>query len=201
MTNVLVLTSSPRGEAAHSTNVATELAGKIENAHVTVRDLCRNPLPHITPAFVHAMYTPEKDRTPQQRDALALSDELVAELTASDVVIIAAGLINFGEPSTLKAWIDHVSRAGQTFRYSESGPVGLLKGKKAILVLAMGGVYSTGPMASFNHLEPHLRSVLGFLGITDIETVLIEGVGLGEEALEKALGDARARVDSLAVAV
>ncbi|MES2461979.1 MAG: NAD(P)H-dependent oxidoreductase, partial [Armatimonadota bacterium] len=118
----------------------------------------------------------------------------------ADMVVIAAGMFNFGMPSTLKTWIDHVTRAGLTFRYGDGGPVGLVQGKKVILVLAMGGVYSSGPMAPMNHLEPHLRTSLGFLGMTDIETVAIEGTAMGPEATEQAVAAARARAETLSVA-
>jgi FMN-dependent NADH-azoreductase len=199
MKNVLLLTSSPRGEASFSTQVATDLAHKIAGARVTVRNLWQNPLPHIGPEFVQAGHTPEGDRTPAQRQALALSDELIAELKAADIVVIGAGMINFGMPSALKSWIDYVTRSGLTFRYDAAGFEGLVKGKKAILVLATGAVYSSGPMVAMNHMEPELRAVLSFLGLTDVETVLVEGVGLGPERTEKALGEARAKVATLAV--
>ena len=198
MTNVLLLTSSPRGEASHSTQVATELAQKISGASVTVRELWRDPLPPITPGFLHASFTPEGDRTPEQKKTLALSDELIAELQAADLVIVAAGMINFGMPSTLKSWVDHVTRAGVTFRYGEAGPEGLVTGKKAIMVLATGGVYSAESMTALNHLGPHLQVNLGFIGLIDVETVLIEGTAMGPEATEKALADGRTKADALA---
>jgi FMN-dependent NADH-azoreductase len=196
MTNVLLLTSSPRGEVSLSTRVAAELAHKIDGARVTVRDLARNPLPNIGSEFIQAVFTPRDSRTQEQRDTLALSDELTAELLAADIVIIGTGMFNFGMPALLKTWIDHVTRAGLTFRYTESGPEGLVQGKKTILVLAMGGIYSSGPMAAMNHLEPHLRTSLAFIGMSDVETVVIEGTALGQEATDKALAAARARVSA-----
>jgi len=198
MNNVLLLTSSPRGEHSLSTQVATELAQKIQGAHLTVRNLWSAPLPHIGPGFIHAIFTPEESRSPEQREALALSNELIAELKAADLVIIAAGMINFGMPSTLKTWIDYITRSGETFSYGEAGPQGLVTGKKVALVIATGGVYSAGPMTAMNHLEPHLRAVLGFLGMTDVETILIEGVAFGPEATEKALTDARTKAEQFA---
>ncbi|MDR3708683.1 MAG: NAD(P)H-dependent oxidoreductase [Capsulimonadaceae bacterium] len=200
MTNVLLVTSSPRGGASYSAQVAQEFAKEIEGAKITVRDLSAHPLPHIAADFVQAAYTPDADRSPAQRQALALSDKLIAELQAADVVVVAAGMINFGVPSTLKAWIDHVARAGVTFRYGPSGPEGLLTGKKTFLLLATGGVYSSGAYAPYDHLTPYLNGVLGFLGLTDVETVLIEGVGAGPEATEKALVGARSKAASLATA-
>lgn len=200
-TNVLLLTSSPRGEASLSTQVATELAQKITGAQVTTRELWRDPLPHISPAFIHAVFTPEADRSPEQREALVVSDALIAELQAADIVILGAGMINFALPSSLKAWIDHVTRSGLTFRYGEAGPEGLVQGKKVILVLATGGVYSEGPMVALNHMEPYLKTVLGFLGMTNVETILVEGVAFGPEATEKALTAARARAEALALSL
>lgn len=198
MKKVLLLTSSPRGEASHSSQVATELAHKIEGAEVTVRELWRDPLPHLDPTFAHAAFTPVANRTPEQNAALALSEELVAELKATDILIIGAAMINFGLPTPLKSWIDHVTRAGLTFRYGEAGPEGLVTGKKAVFVLASGGIYSTGPTVAMNHLEPPLRTNLSFLGVTDIETILIEGVSLGPEVTEKSVAAARAKAETLA---
>ena len=201
MSNVLLLTSSPRGEASFSTQVATELASKIADARIVTRELWREPLSHILPAQIHAVYTPEEARTAEQREALAVSDTLIAELKAADVVIVAAGMINFGIPSTLKGWIDHVVRAGQTFRYGEAGPEGLVTGKKVVFVLSKGAVYSAGPMASFDHMEPYLRDTLGFLGMTDVETVVMEGSAFGSEAAEKALAGGRERAAGVAAAI
>ncbi len=198
MKNVLLVTSSPRGEMSHSTQVATDLAHSLGGA-LTVRELWRNPPPAIGPDFVHAAYTPAEARTAEQRAALALSDELIAELKAADTIVVGAGMINFGMPPALKTWIDHVARKGETFNYGEAGPVGLLTGKRLVLVLAYGGVYSSGPMAAMDHLEPALRGVLGWLGLTDVETVRIEGVAYGPEAAELALAGAATQVRELAV--
>jgi FMN-dependent NADH-azoreductase len=122
---------------------------------------------------------------------------LIAELNNADIVVIGAGMINFGVPSGLKSWLDHVTRAGVTFRYGAAGPEGLVTGKKVILVLATGGIYSTGPMAPLDHMEPHLRTSLGLLGMTDVETILIEGTAMGPEATEEALTGARAKAVAL----
>jgi FMN-dependent NADH-azoreductase len=105
---------------------------------------------------------------------------------------------NFGTPSTLKAWIDHIARAGRTFAYTERGPEGLLKGKKAILVLARGGVYTDGPAKPLDFQESYLRSILGFLGITDVQAVRVEGVGMGEDAVKRAMVSAREQADTVA---
>lgn len=197
MSNVLLVTSSPRGDLSHSTRVATDLAHRLGGA-LTVRELWRDPPPFLDPETVHAVYTPETGRSPEQKAALGLSDAAIAELMAADTVIVAAGMINFGMPTPLKAWIDLVVRAGVTFRYGEAGLVGLITDKRLILVLAAGGVYSTGPMQTFDHLDSALRATLGTLGLTDVETIWIEGTAFGEEATERALEGASARVAALA---
>ena len=120
-----------------------------------------------------------------------MSDALIDELFAADTIALAVPMHNFSPPSTLKAWIDHITRAGRTFSYSSNGPDGLLKGKRAILVLASGGVYSNGPAKPFDFTEPYLRTVLGFIGITDVEVVRVEGVANSAIGPEKALASAR----------
>jgi FMN-dependent NADH-azoreductase len=196
MKNTLLITSSPRGEASYSTKIASEVAHDLGGS-LTTRELWRNPLAPIGEPFIAAAYAPKDLRTPEQAEALATSAELIAELFAADTIVIGAGLINFGMPIELKTWIDHITRKDETFRYGESGFEGLLTGKRAILVVASGGVYSSGPMASFDHLEPALRSILEFLGIADITTIRIEGVAFGPEATEKALAGARASAKEL----
>lgn len=204
MSSILLVTSSPRGDASHSSRVATELAQSLRDAApggtLAVRDLAREPLPHIDPAFATGIRAAAGERDAGQARAIAVSDAAVDELLAADVVVIATGIINFGISSTLKSWVDHIARAGRTFRYGADGPQGLVTGKKAYLVVASGGVYSQGPAAAYDHAVPYLRSVLGFLGITDVEVIRIEGVAMGAEAEQQALAAARAQVSGLAVA-
>lgn len=200
MSQVLLITSSPRLES-HSTRVARQLAEKLARgpgSSLTIRDLTGHPLPHIDDSFAVARNTPRDLLTSAQRSALALSDELLRELFAADTVIIAAGMINFGIPSSLKAYIDHVVRPGVTFRYGEKGPEGLVKGKKVYLVVARGGVYSQGPMQAFNFQDTYLKVALGFIGITDVELIPVEGVAFGPEAAEKAVSTALAQVEAIA---
>ena len=121
---------------------------------------------------------------------LALSDALGSELMASDIIIMAAGMINFGIPSTLKSYIDYILRPGATFRYTEKGPEGLVHGKKVYLVLARGGIYSEGPMQALNFQDTYLKAALGFIGLTDIEVITVEGVALGADATAKAVNAA-----------
>ena len=201
MSRILLITSSPRGAASYSSQVARALASKLADGHghskVAVRDLAREPLPHIDESFAVARNTPPERLSAAQRAALERSDALVAELEAADVVIIAAAMINFGIPSTLKAYIDHVLRPGVTFRYGEKGPEGLVRGKKVYLVLARGGVYS-GPMQALNFQDTYLRAALGFIGLTDVEVLTVEGVALGAEAAASAVGAALERISAIA---
>jgi FMN-dependent NADH-azoreductase len=201
MSSILLLTSSPRVDSL-STSVAADLAEKIkaQNPGQTIihRNLAATPLPHIDDLFTASIRKPTEERTAEEAEAVKVSDALVDELLAADTLVIGTGLINFNIYSSLKAWIDNVARAGRTFKYGENGPVGLATGKKAYIVLASGGVYSSGPAAPLNHAVPYLKSVLGFIGITDVETVYVEGLAFGPEAADKAIGAAKARAEELA---
>jgi FMN-dependent NADH-azoreductase len=197
MKNILLIESSPRGSDSYSTQAARSVVNEIlkrnPGANLVVRDLAGNPPPHVGQAFITAMYTPTEHRTPAHNKALALSDALIDELLAADTVVFAGPMHNFGVSSRLKAWIDHISRAGRTFSYGAHGPQGLLQGKSAILVIASGGVYSTGPMTKFDFTEPYLRAVLGFLGIADVQAVRVEGTAVSAIGQEKALAVASER--------
>lgn len=205
MSNILLVTSSPRGEASHSTRVATELANKLQAAlpesTLTKRDLVANPLPHIEPDYATGIYTPAEARTPRQTDLVGVSDVAVDELLAADHIVLATGFINFSISSTLKSWVDHISRSGRTFSYGADGPKGLVTGKKVYIVLASGGIYSEGPAAVMDFAVPYLKSVLAFNGMTDVEVIRVEGVGMGEDALNAALDKAGEQVDALAASV
>jgi FMN-dependent NADH-azoreductase len=204
MSSILLVTSSPRGAASHSTRVATELAKKLQaktaGAKIVTRDLASNPLPHIDADFASGIYTPAESRSAQQQNVVGVSDSVVDELFAADAVVISTGMINFNISSTLKAWVDHIARAGKTFSYGAEGPKGLVTGKKVYIVIASGGVYSSGPAASFDHATPYLKAALGFLGMTDVEVVRIEGVAMGPEAEEKAISSALDYTNDLALA-
>ena len=201
MSSILLVTSSPRGAASHSTRVATELAARLREANpasrLVVRDLVANPLPHIDPDYSTGIYTPAESRTQRQADVVAVSDAVVDELIAADTIILATGFINFNISSTLKSWIDHAARAGRSFSYGADGPKGLITGKKVYIVLASGGIYSEGAAVKMDHAVPYLRSVLGFLGMTDVEVIRVEGVGMGEDATIAALDKATARIEEL----
>jgi len=201
VSHILLITSSPRLES-YSTNVARSLADKLaargSDSTITVRDLTREPLPHIDDSFAVARNAAPENLTAARKAALTLSDKLLKELFAADVIIIAAGMINFGIPSNLKAYIDYIVRPGVTFKYTERGPEGLVKGKKVYLVLARGGIYSEGPMQRFNFQDTYLLASLPFIGLNDIDVITVEGVALGAEAADRAVQAALAKVSAIA---
>jgi FMN-dependent NADH-azoreductase len=194
MKNILLIESSPRGSDSYSHQAAGSIVNELQTrnpgSRIVVRDLGRNPPPHVGMAFIGGMHAAPEQRTADQAKSMALSDVLIDELFAADTIVIAGPMHNFGVSSTLKAWIDHIARAGRTFSYGANGPQGLLKGKHAILVLASGGVYSKEQMRAFDFSEPYLRTVLGFLGVTDVDVVRVEGVANSAIGPEKALAAA-----------
>jgi len=139
------------------------------------RDLAADPVPHLTAPVFQAALTPEAERSEAQQQAAALADQLIEELEWADEIVLGVPMYNFGVPSPLKAWLDHVARAGRTFRYTATGPVGLLEGKRARLFAARGGIHD----ATSDHQTPHVRNFLGLLGITDIQVVTAEGLQMG----------------------
>ena len=201
MSNVLFVTSSPRGWQSYSHQVARGIVDDLKiqdpEVQVVVRDLARQPLPHPSDDYASSRALPADKRDQAALRALALSNAMVDELVAADVIVIAAPMHNFGIPSALKAWIDHIVRPGRTFSYSAQGPRGLVESKKVVLVLARGGVYTTGPMQAFDFQEPYLRTVLGFIGMTDVEVLRLEGLALGDEAVRAALASAAAQTGDL----
>lgn len=197
MSSVLVVTSSALGAASVSTQLVEDavrrLAAKDPAARIVTRDLGSQPVPHLTLDSATAIRGGEP-ANPAQAEARALSDALVAELKAADTIVIGAPMYNFGMASTLKAWFDHVLRAGVTFRYTEAGPEGLLKGKRAIVVESRGGLYSEGPALPMDAQEPHLRTLLGFVGITDVTFIRAEKLAFGPEAKQQAIDAAKAAI-------
>jgi len=191
---VLVLTSSALGAASVSNQLVeeavTRLTARSPGVTVVRRDLGTAPVPHLDADSATALRGAAPANDAQAR-AQALSDALIAELKAADTIVIGAPMYNFGITSTLKAWFDHVLRAGVTFRYTEAGPEGLLKGKRAIVVESRGGLYSAGPAQAMDSQEPHLRTLLGFMGITDVTFVRAEKLAFGPEAREQAIDGAR----------
>jgi FMN-dependent NADH-azoreductase len=203
MTHALMLLSSPRGEASLSTKVAKALGERLKselNATITVRDLASEPLPHVDPAYTSGRFVAAEQRTPAQAKAAGIAQTLVDELKAADIVVIGASMINFGPPSTLKAWIDYVVWPGITMIPTHDGPTGLITGKKVYVAVASGGVYSSGPMAPNDMLVPYLAQILGFIGITDVEVVRAEAQSFGPEAAKKGADAAFSKVAALNLA-
>jgi FMN-dependent NADH-azoreductase len=204
MANVLYINSSVRQTGSLSRQLSAEFIAKWQAAHpsdtIVERDLAASPVPHLTEQMMGAFFTPAGQRNAEQASIVKTSDTLVAELQGADMVVIGAPMYNFSVSSALKAWIDHVARAGVTFKYGETGPVGLLTGKKVIVFTASGGVYSSGPGAAFDHLASYLRAVLGFLGMTDVQFVQAEGVAMGEQAVAATLAQSRSTMADLIAA-
>jgi FMN-dependent NADH-azoreductase len=144
--NILHIISSPRKEASASIQLANGIIEKLQAAHpgsnVTVHDLASHPFPHLEEAKLQSFFTPAESRTPEQQAAAKHSDDAIQEIKDADVIVIGAPLYNFGIPSTLKAWVDHIARAGITFRYTATGPEGLITGKKVYVAMSSGGIYS-----------------------------------------------------------
>ena len=180
MATLLHLDSSPL-ESSISRELTREFVKTWKAKHavgtVIVRDLAAHPAKPLNAQSIGAIYTPAAGRTPEQKEALAFSDELIGELKKADEYVIGVAMHNFSIPSVLKLWIDQVVRSGETFSYGEGGAQGLLQGKKVTILIASGGVYDAGtPAAGFNHVEPYLRTILGFIGLTDVKFVTASGV-------------------------
>jgi FMN-dependent NADH-azoreductase len=200
MTNVLIIDSAATGDASVSRRLTGELEAILRGrgpVRIVRRDVGSDPVPHLTPETTAAIRGAEAE-TEAARDALALSDALIAELKAADLVVIGAPMYNFGMASTLKAWFDHVLRAGITFRYSEAGPEGLVTGKKAIVIESRAGLYSSGPAAAMDSQEPHLRTLLAFMGLEDVAFVRAEKLAFGPDAAAASIAEAIDQLRGLA---
>lgn len=199
MRKVLRLTTSILGTDSVSNTLMDTLLEKMgqsgEPLELSERNFSNTPIPHLDGEWLQALMTAEADRDEQQQTKADFSNALVAELMAADILVIGLPMYNFSVPSMLKAWIDHVARAGVTFKYTESGPVGLLAHKKVYLVTAMGGKHVAG---EGDFLRPYVRHILGFLGITDVNFITADGLAMGDEP--RAEGLARAEQE-IAVAV
>jgi FMN-dependent NADH-azoreductase len=200
MQSLLVINSSAAREGSVSRTLVEEAVARLLENHpltkVVRRDLGANPVPHLsvdTLAGVRGV-----PATTMEQGARALSDALIAELRAADTLVIGAPMYNFGITTGLRAWFDHVLRAGETFSYSEAGPKGLLTGKRAIVIESRGGLYSEGPASAVDFQEPYLRHLLNFIGITDVTFVHAEKIGFGPEARAAALVGAKARIAAVA---
>ncbi|RDB42305.1 FMN-dependent NADH-azoreductase [Halomonas sp. DQ26W] len=196
-TRALVITSSILGAQGQSIALADHFTtrGKEREAFaITRRDLVADELPHLCVDELSSWQVPAAERTPEQRTLAERSDGLIDELKAHDVLVLAVPLYNLGIPSQLKAWFDRVLRAGETFRYSEKGPQGLVEGKQAVILAARGGQYAGSELDS---QTPHLKAMLGLIGITDVTVVFAEGLAMGEGHRDASLKEARQAIDGL----
>jgi|SRR5579863_856906 len=202
MSKVLLVTSSLFGGQSKSAQIAGELVEAWRRTHpgttVVARALTPDSIPHLSLDILGALMTPAEKRSAEQIASVDFADHLIEELEAADVIVLAVPMYNFSIPSTLKAWIDHIARAGRTFRYTAAGPEGLLKGKKVFVVTGRGGVYSgDAPAKLFDFQEPYLRGVLGFLGLTDTTFVHVEGLKVSPEAAEQGIARARENIAAI----
>jgi len=191
MPNILAVTSSPNGENSVTNALVERFVSRLTaadpGAAVTRRDVGAAPLPHLDAETIGAIYTPEEARNERQRELLSQSDAVLDELEAADIVVIGAPMHNFMIPSGLKTWIDHAARVGRSFRYTEAGPEGLLTGKKVFVLTGRGGNYAEGsPAQAMDHQAPYLKTVLGFLGLTDVTFIHAHGVAMGRDGIEAA---------------
>jgi FMN-dependent NADH-azoreductase len=181
MKQILVVEASPRGSESASREVTRKLTLRLKerfpNAKLVHRDLVKETLPPLDGTVIKAIFSREPS-VEGSKESLRLSNELTDELLASDLLVISTPMWNFGIPPYLKLWIDLVVRPGRTFKYTENGAQGLAENKKAIFVLASGGVFSDGPWKVWDHVEPYLRTIMTFIGIQNVQTVRVEGINI-----------------------
>ena len=196
--NILQINSSARIGNSQSTKLASSLVERLRTDHpeatLTVRDLSRTPHPSLDESALQALFTPADRRTPEHNARVALDDALIAEIQAADVVVLGVPMYNFGVPAQLKNWIDAISRAQVTFRYTANGPEGLLKGKKVYVALTRGGKYRNTPADT---QVPYLKTIFAFLGMDDVQFVYAEGLAMGAAAEQNALASARSQIEEL----
>ncbi|SGY87310.1 FMN-dependent NADH-azoreductase [Moritella viscosa] len=195
---ILHIDSSLQGNNSTSSKIATKLIEKLDvnntqEQQVTYRDLNVSQVPHLTDAIFSAFHTPEAERTIEQQAAAAVSDQLIDEVSNSDILIIAVPMYNFGVPSTLKAWIDHIARAGKTFSYTAEGPKPLLEMPKTYVIATRGGIYANTPVDT---QAPWLEQVLKFVGVQEVEFIFAEGLAMN--SADDVLSNADARISELA---
>ncbi len=200
MNKILRVSSSILGSNSASAMLIEELIEAInthgEDVTVNERSFSETPIPHLDEQWIQALSTQEKERTLQQKEKVAFSDELIAEVMDADTLVIALPMYNFTVPSMLKAWVDHIARAGVTFAYTEQGPKGLLKDKKVYLVATMGGQHEIG-VSDF--LRPYMKLIMGFIGLTDVEIITASGLNMGPEPREAGLKAAREEIKQIAL--
>jgi FMN-dependent NADH-azoreductase len=197
--NILQINSSARSSGSESTRLADAIVAKLTaanaGAQVTRRDLAAQPHPILDEAALGALFTPADARSEAQAARVALDMALVAQVQAADVIVIGAPMYNFGMTVQLKGWFDAIAKAGVTFKYGANGPEGLLTGKKVYVTLSRGGMHKNG---ASDALVPHLKTLLGFLGMTDVTLIYAEGLGMGPEAVAKAQAEAEQEIAAIA---
>ena len=195
---VLVINTSVRAQDANSTKLSGMVTAKIQsrypNANIETLDLGANPHPVLDGEAVGAIFTPSEKRSPAQAARVALDDALIAKVQSVDTIVIGVPMYNFGIPVQLKSFLDAIARAGVTFRYTENGPEGLIKGKKVYIALARGGLYRDTPADS---QVPYLKTILGFLGMTDVEYVYAEGLAMGPDGVSKGFAEAEIQINQI----
>ncbi|SFX65250.1 FMN-dependent NADH-azoreductase [Marinospirillum alkaliphilum] len=202
--NILQIDAGLFAEQSVSRNLSKKIVTRLQEqnpgAQVILRDLIASPINHLDGEILMAGGTEAANRSERQQAELAITETLLDEVFNADVLVIGAPLYNFSIPSQLKAWVDRIAQAGRTFRYTENGPEGLLKGKRVVIASARGGVYSTGPATAMEHQESYLKTLLGFIGITDITIIRAEGVNMGDEKRAQAINAADVEIAELAEA-
>ncbi|MCR9629325.1 FMN-dependent NADH-azoreductase [Vibrio antiquarius] len=194
MSRVLALKSSILGDYSQSNKLVEDFIKNVDQDKLTVRDLAANPLPVLDFAVATALRATE-DLSQEQQAVVELSDTLIEEVKAADTLVIAAPMYNFTIPTQLKNWIDLIARAGVTFKYTENGVKGLIEGKKAIVITTRGGIHKDSPT---DNVTPYLRTVLGFVGITDVEFVYAEALNMGEDFAAKGISEAQSQLAAIA---
>lgn len=187
MSKILVITASPRGERSVTRALTTQFAQLWAQQHpqdtILLRDIGHHPVPHVTEPWVVGAFAPSEAQTPESKAAIAVSDQLVDEFLAADRYIFGVPMYNLNVPSTLKAYIDQIVRAGKTFAIGPNGYEGLVKDKKALFITSSGGSFPIGsPMGGYNFQEPYLRAIFGFIGVTDVLFVVADSMNQGEDA-------------------
>ncbi|MAM59624.1 MAG: FMN-dependent NADH-azoreductase [Salinicola sp.] len=187
---VLLITSSIFGEGGQSRALAESFKAALQGRDVelTERNVVEQPLPHLTGAEMASWMTDPAERSDEQRQLAQVSDELLSEIDACDLLVLAVPLYNLGIPSQLKSWFDRILRAGRTFQYTANGPVGLLEGKSGLILAARGGMYAGTEMDS---QTPHLRHMLALIGIKDVDAIYAEGLNMGDERKQQSLTEAK----------
>nr|WP_298718684.1 FMN-dependent NADH-azoreductase [uncultured Steroidobacter sp.] len=197
MSTLLQINASLAGANGQSSRLAqrfvTDWQARHPETRVITRDLASEPVPHLTAERFQAFLSQPDARTEEQRALSAYSDALIEEIKSADTIVFAVPMYNFSVPSTLRAYFDHIARAGVTFRYTAAGPEGLLKGKKAYVFITRGGFYADAADTQ----TPYLKQFLGFLGITDVSFIFAEGLGMGDETREKSLAQAHNAIGEL----